>query len=59
MLDDVDEKIDFKWCVIFVYEVVFVLEYVYDNNIVYFDLKFVNVFIVLDGSCKFVDFGCC
>lgn len=59
VFDDVDEKIDFKCCVIFVYEVVIVLEYIYENKIVYLDLKFVNVLIVNDGYCKFVDFGCC
>lgn len=59
VLDDADEKIDFKRRVTFAYEVALALEYVHDNNIAHLDLKPANVLIAPDGSCKLADFGCC
>jgi len=59
LLDDTDEKIDFKRRVKFAYEVASALEYVHENNIAHLDLKPANVLITNDGSCKLTDFGCC
>lgn len=59
VLDDADEKIDFKRRVRFAYEVALALEYVHSNNIAHLDLKPANVLIAQDDSCKLADFGCC
>jgi len=59
ILDDADEKIDFKRRVRYAYEVALALEYVHSNNIAHLDLKPANVLIAPDDSCKLADFGCC
>lgn len=59
VLDDADEKIDFKRRVKFAYEVASALEYVHENKIAHLDLKPANVLVSNDGSCKLADFGCC
>lgn len=59
VLDDADEKIDFKRRVTFAYEVAIALEYIHENKIAHLDLKPANVLIANDGHCKLADFGCC
>lgn len=59
VLDDAEEKIDFKRRVTFAYEVSIALEYIHENRIVHLDLKPANVLISNDGHCKLADFGCC
>ena len=59
VLDDAEEKIDFKRRVTFAYEVSIALEYIHENRIVHLDLKPANVLISNEGHCKLADFGCC
>lgn len=59
VLDDAEEKIDFKRRVTFAYEVSIALEYIHENRIVHLDLKPANVLITNEGHCKLADFGCC
>lgn len=42
----------------FVIQMLDVFYYIYDNYVFYFDLKFVNIFIMVCGDVKMVDFGC-
>lgn len=42
----------------FVIQMLDVFYYIYDNYVLYFDLKFVNIFIMVCGDVKMVDFGC-
>ena len=59
VIDDAEEKIDFKRRVKFAYEVATALEYVHENSIAHLDLKPANVLVTQEGNCKLADFGCC
>lgn len=38
-------------------KIVDVFEYVYKNNIIYRDVKFDNILIIIDNIIKLIDFG--
>ena len=52
VLDDADEKIDFKRRVKFAYEVASALEYVHENKIAHLDLKPANVLITQEEAAN-------
>ena len=58
LLDDPDEKFDYKRRAKAASEVASALEHIHHRGIVHLDLKPANVLTTIDGCCKLADFGC-